>query len=76
MREPRPTIASAIDRLATEEDGENVGEELANRAIEFQATTLAAALELALKQRGSKLFEVRAPGFRQQKILAEPSHKT
>ena len=35
----------------------------------------AAALELALKQRGSKLFEVRAPGFRQQKILAEPSKK-
>lgn len=41
-----------------------------------QRQRAAAALELALKQRGSKLFEVRAPGFRQQKILAELSHKT
>jgi uncharacterized protein (TIGR02270 family) len=41
-----------------------------------QRQRAAAALELALRQRGSKLFEVRAPGFRQQKILAEPSHKT
>ena len=30
-----------------------------------------AALEIALRQRESKLFEVRAPGFRQQKILGE-----
>jgi uncharacterized protein (TIGR02270 family) len=36
-----------------------------------QRQRAAAALELALRQRGSKLFEVRAPGFRQQKILAE-----
>jgi uncharacterized protein (TIGR02270 family) len=38
-----------------------------------QRQRAAAALELALKQRGSKLFEVRAPGFRQQKILVELS---
>jgi uncharacterized protein (TIGR02270 family) len=34
-----------------------------------QRQRAAAALEIALRQRGSKLFEVRAPGFRQQKIL-------
>jgi uncharacterized protein (TIGR02270 family) len=40
-----------------------------------QRQRVAAALELALKQRGSKLFEVRAPGFRQQKVLSELAKK-
>ena len=38
-----------------------------------QRQRAAVALELALRQRGSKFFEVRAPGFRQQKMLAEQS---
>ncbi len=40
-----------------------------------QRQRAAAALEIALRQRGTKLFEVRAPGFRQQKILAELDKK-
>lgn len=41
-----------------------------------QRQRAAAALELALRQRGSKLFEVRAPGFRQQKVLSELAKKS
>ena len=40
-----------------------------------QRQRAAAALELGLKQRGSKLFEVHAPGFRQQKVLSELAKK-
>jgi uncharacterized protein (TIGR02270 family) len=36
-----------------------------------QRQRAAAALELALKKRGQPLFEVRAPGFRQQEALAQ-----
>jgi len=36
-----------------------------------QRQRAAAALELALKNRGQPLFEVRAPGFRQQEMLAQ-----
>lgn len=36
----------------------------------FQRQRAAAALELAMRQSGRPLFEVREPGFRQQKILA------
>ena len=35
----------------------------------YQRQRVAAALELAMLQPGQPLFEVRAPGFRQQKIL-------
>jgi uncharacterized protein (TIGR02270 family) len=35
-----------------------------------QRQRTAAAMEIALRQRGSKLFEVRAPGYQQQKLLA------
>jgi uncharacterized protein (TIGR02270 family) len=41
-----------------------------------QRERAAAALELVLRQRGSKIFEVRAPGFRQQKLLAEFAKKS
>jgi uncharacterized protein (TIGR02270 family) len=40
-----------------------------------QRQRAAAALEIALRQRGTKLFEVRATGFRQQKVLAEVDKK-
>jgi uncharacterized protein (TIGR02270 family) len=40
-----------------------------------QRQRAAAALERAIRQKGSPLFEVRAPGFRQQKILAELDKK-
>jgi hypothetical protein len=36
-----------------------------------QRQRAAAAVELALRQQGSPLFEVRAPGFRQQVLLGE-----
>jgi len=35
----------------------------------FQRQRATAALELAILQPGQPLFEVRAPGFRQQQIL-------
>jgi hypothetical protein len=38
-------------------------------ASNFQRQRAAAALELAILQPGQPLFEVRAPGFRQQQIL-------
>jgi hypothetical protein len=34
-----------------------------------QRQRAAAALELAMRRRGSPLFEVRSPGFRQVKVL-------
>jgi uncharacterized protein (TIGR02270 family) len=36
----------------------------------YQRQRAAAALELAVRQPGQGLFEVRAPGFRQQQLLA------
>ncbi|NUO82425.1 hypothetical protein HUU05_20310, partial [candidate division KSB1 bacterium] len=36
----------------------------------FQRQRAAAALELAMRQSGQPLFEVRAPGFRQKQILS------
>jgi hypothetical protein len=37
----------------------------------FQRQRIAAALELALLQPEQPLFETRAPGFRQQRLLPE-----
>ncbi len=37
----------------------------------FQRQRIAAAFELAIRQPGIPLFETRAPGFRQQQLLAE-----
>jgi uncharacterized protein (TIGR02270 family) len=41
----------------------------------YQRQRANAALELAIRQPGRGLFEVRAPGFRQQKILADVAHQ-
>jgi len=38
-------------------------------ASNFQRQRAAAVLEMAILQPGQPLFEVRAPGFRQQQIL-------
>ncbi|MCH8923562.1 MAG: hypothetical protein IIA67_10500 [Planctomycetes bacterium] len=42
----------------------------------YQRQRAAAALELAIRQPGTPLFEVRAPGWRQQKLLAASGPKT
>jgi uncharacterized protein (TIGR02270 family) len=42
----------------------------------WQRQRAAAALERAVRQKGSRLFEVRAPGARQQKILSDLAKKS
>jgi uncharacterized protein (TIGR02270 family) len=56
--------------------GKPLGPEAIHHAlcIGRQRQRAAAALELALSKRGQPLFEVRAPGFRQQAMLAHNPH--
>jgi uncharacterized protein (TIGR02270 family) len=54
--------------------GQPMGLEWLQRVLRIgrQRQRAAAALELAIRQPGHPLFEVRAPGFRQQQILRSP----
>ena len=54
--------------------GQPIGLEWLQRVLTtgLQRQRAAAALELAIRQPGRPLFEVRAPGFRQQQILRSP----
>jgi uncharacterized protein (TIGR02270 family) len=54
--------------------GQPIGFEWLQQVLRIgrQRQRAAAALELAIRQPGQLLFEVRAPGFRQQQILHSP----
>jgi uncharacterized protein (TIGR02270 family) len=54
--------------------GQSMGLEWLQQVLRIgrQRQRAAAALELAIRQPGHPLFEVRAPGFRQQQILRSP----